>query len=183
MRKQSKRVAVTKSNIESAYLDVLAEKPDGKITVKEVCGRASVNRTTFYKYYEDADALGLIVRRDMLNFVEELMKETVPADAADTYEFTSQMIMTIYRDSRLRKMIILYKEPEFRRSVDEIVRKYYVGPKYGTRLTEDDWIRMTYINAAMTGLLEAWIADGMSISPEKISNSVIAFAKALQPRK
>ena len=57
MRKQSKRVAITKESIEVAYLDLLEENHERKITVKDVCERAGVNRTTFYKYYEDGGGM------------------------------------------------------------------------------------------------------------------------------
>lgn len=179
MRKQSKRVAVTKSTIETAYLEVLAERPGNKITVKEVCTRAAVNRTTFYKYYEDADGLGSIVRKNMLSYIEELLKETVPEGQADIYEFISQIILNIYRDVRVRKLPILYREVEFRRDTDALLKKYYYAPKYGSRIPEDDWIRITFITCGLLGLVESWIKDGMTISPEKISNSAIAYAKAM----
>jgi AcrR family transcriptional regulator len=35
----------------------LSERPFEEITVKDICGRAMVHRTTFYKHYEDKYAL------------------------------------------------------------------------------------------------------------------------------
>ena len=183
MRKQSKRVAVTKNTIETAYLEVLAERPGSKITVKEVCTRASVNRTTFYKYYEDADDLGVVVRKNLLNYLEELLKETVPENRSDLYEFVSQVILNIYRDVKIRRLPVLYREETFRRDVDNLLRKYYFTPKYGSRISEEDWIRLTYCTCALVGLIEAWIKDSMSVSPERIANSVITYSKQIRGDK
>ena len=71
MRKQSKRVAITKRSIETAYLDILSDNSDGKMTVKEVCTRSGVNRTTFYKYYNDLADLGHSVRQGILKELED----------------------------------------------------------------------------------------------------------------
>lgn len=47
----SLRVRLTKQMIENALLALLEEKNLEKITVLELCKKAEVNRTTFYKYY------------------------------------------------------------------------------------------------------------------------------------
>ena len=183
MSKQAKRVALTKETIEVAYLDLLEMRQGSKITVKEVCERAAVNRTTFYKYYEDGDYLGKVVRQHILEYLEQLLQETIPENYSDTYEFLSQVILNIYRDPRIRKLPLLYHEDEFRMQVEQMIRKYYFNPKFGTRLSEDEWIRATYCQCGFMGLMESWINEGMSISPEKIANTVILMSKSIRGRK
>lgn len=54
----------------SGYLSLLAEKPYGKITVKELTARCSVARTTFYRSFEDTyDLLERIERYLLDEFV------------------------------------------------------------------------------------------------------------------
>ncbi len=43
----------TRSAIESSLLEILAQKPLNRITVKEIIDRANVCRTTFYAHYQD----------------------------------------------------------------------------------------------------------------------------------
>ena len=179
MKKQSKRVAITKNRIETAYLDILAEDPVGKITVKTVCSRSGVNRTTFYKYYKDAADLGMIVRKGMLDEVEALLKETVPPDYRDLFEFISQFVSRIYRDERMQRFFVLYRENEFRNDADQLVRKYYYLPKYGMQPTDEVGIQAAYCYSAMIGLMELWIDRGLVYSPEQISNCIISNSKRI----
>ena len=51
--KQDHRVRLTKLLLREAFLDLLVEKPVAKITVKELCEQANVNRATFYAHYRD----------------------------------------------------------------------------------------------------------------------------------
>lgn len=49
-----RRVIYTKKVIKEALLNLLKENPLEKITVKETCAHADINRATFYRYYIDA---------------------------------------------------------------------------------------------------------------------------------
>ena len=41
----------TKQLLKASLMELLADKPLAKITVKELCEKADINRTTYYKYY------------------------------------------------------------------------------------------------------------------------------------
>ena len=61
--KTDARVRYTRKVIRDAFLDILKEKPVSKITVKEICDQAEINRGTFYKHYRDC--------YDLLHHIEE----------------------------------------------------------------------------------------------------------------
>lgn len=51
--KSDVRVRYTKMRIQEAFLQCLKEKPLNRITVKELCDMAEINRATFYTHYQD----------------------------------------------------------------------------------------------------------------------------------
>ena len=53
MAKENRRVKMTKSLLCSSFLTLLQGKPLSRITVKEICEGADVNRSTYYAYYTD----------------------------------------------------------------------------------------------------------------------------------
>lgn len=57
MKKTDARVRYTKKILKESLLKFLKEKPINKITVKEVCDLAELNRATFYSHYSDCFAL------------------------------------------------------------------------------------------------------------------------------
>ncbi len=179
-RKKSRRVANTKASIERTYLDILAEHKGKKITVKAVCDRSGVNRTTFYKYYADAEALGQVVRQNLLKDIENLMLETIPGDYADAYEFLSQVVLRAYRDERMRRLFVLYREKPFREAVYEMLEKYYIRPKYGELGSDDQWVLYTFFHAGFVGLMECWLENDMQVPPERVANHVISLAKSIR---
>ena len=55
--KSDARVRYTQNALKQALLTLLKEKSVNKITVKEVCELAELNRATFYSHYSDCFAL------------------------------------------------------------------------------------------------------------------------------
>ena len=51
------RVVKTIESIKAAFETLICEKDYEKITVKELCDHARINKKTFYHYYETLDAL------------------------------------------------------------------------------------------------------------------------------
>ena len=65
--KTDARVKYTRMVLKKALLELMQRKPINKITVKEVCERAELNRETFYAHYS--------VCFDLLESIEEDLLE------------------------------------------------------------------------------------------------------------
>ena len=66
MRKTDARIRYTQSVLKQVLLSFLKEKPMNKITVKEVCERAGLNRATFDAHSSDCFALLESIEEDQL---------------------------------------------------------------------------------------------------------------------
>ena len=52
-KKDDRRVRYTKMVLKDSLLKLLSEKDISRITIKEICDGADVNRATFYAHYAD----------------------------------------------------------------------------------------------------------------------------------
>jgi len=55
--KEDLRIVKTIKSIKTAFEELICEKDYERITVKELCERARINKKTFYHYYETLDSL------------------------------------------------------------------------------------------------------------------------------
>ena len=60
------RVEKTEKAIRNAFLELRAAKPLEKITVKELCSLACINKSTFYSHYEDIYALSQMLESETI---------------------------------------------------------------------------------------------------------------------
>ena len=57
-----KRIEKTKKSIKNAFMELRAKKPLEKISVKELCDLAYINKSTFYSHYEDIHAFCTLLK-------------------------------------------------------------------------------------------------------------------------
>ena len=74
MRKNDARVRYTQRVLKESFLSLLREKPVNKITVKEVCKLAELNRATFYAHYSDCFALMESIEQEILEAFEQSLR-------------------------------------------------------------------------------------------------------------
>jgi len=74
-KKEDRRVTMTKRLLKDALTEILRERNIYHISIRELCLRADVNRTTFYKYYgSQFDLLG-DMEGDFLDFLSAAIKK------------------------------------------------------------------------------------------------------------
>ena len=71
--KTDARVRYTVHMIQNVFLELLKEKPVAKITVKEICEHAEINRSTFYKHYQDVYDLMEKLENEAVEAFEKLL--------------------------------------------------------------------------------------------------------------
>ena len=71
MKKNDARVRYTQKVLKDSLLQLLEKKPINKITVKEVCELAELNRATFYAHYTDCPDLLESIENEMPGGFEE----------------------------------------------------------------------------------------------------------------
>ena len=72
------RVRVTKMLIRKEFTELLKKKPIQEITVREICERTGINRSTFYNHYQDVYDLLEQIENEMLGELAEISKTSFP---------------------------------------------------------------------------------------------------------
>lgn len=63
------RVQKTETAIKNAFMELRSQKSIEKITVKELCRLAQINKSTFYTHYDDICALSEAMQAETITFV------------------------------------------------------------------------------------------------------------------
>lgn len=71
--KENQRVMLTKRLLKDALVELLREKDIYKVSVRELCERAQINRTTFYNHYDSQFNLLAELEGDVLGWIAETL--------------------------------------------------------------------------------------------------------------
>ncbi len=92
MKKSDARVRYTKRVLKESLLILLKQKPVNKITVREVCELAELNRATFYTHYSDCYALMEEIEQELIEAFRASLKHHNTLDVTELIEAIYDMI-------------------------------------------------------------------------------------------
>jgi len=126
------RLQKTYQSLNQAFTELLEEKRFEELTVGELCDRASIRRTTFYKHFADKyDYFAFYIREMMDTLQHHLPQDTPSLSAAfvhvcrellDFLHVHSRMVSNI-RDSSMFPLLLDILLDQFTRDITEHLRR------------------------------------------------------------
>ncbi len=178
--KNDHRIRLTKTLLHNAMLDLLREKPFNKITVKQICETAQINRATFYLHYADAYALledihdhiaGIIVSAVQSNTPKRTVREFrfgVSKAIAHNFDYFEYACGPFCANGFLERVMGMARAYSF-----DLWKK-----DYPTAKEEDLSVIYTYISNGGAAVIRSWVQNGMKESPEELDELLEKISKA-----
>mgnify|MGYP003282145508 FL=1 len=175
MSKNDQRIRLTKMLIRKAFTELLQNKPVQSISVKELCTAAGINRGTFYAHYTDIYDLMHQIEDEMMDTFLTALKPLLNADSSQVtpLKITTEIFQCLKENADLCAVTLgKYGDKEFASRLLAIGREKcmecYV--KYFTDATPKQIeYYYTFVSAGCIGILEKWLHDGMTSSPEELA--------------
>lgn len=166
-----RRIRFTRNVIRQSFLELLTIKPLGKITVKEICEKADINRATFYAHYSDVYEL---LERIEEEFYMEL-QGTVKGMIQESYAciMPIEILRKIKENQKLCRVIFgTYGDKEFLRKMMYFAKPESLGD--WKKLYPDledvklEWLYGFIVNGC-AGIIQQWVESGFSAEPEEMA--------------
>lgn len=173
-KKEDRRVAMTKRMLKDALTEMLRRTDIYHVSIRELCQRADVNRTTFYKYYSSPfDLLG-DMEKEFLDFLSNAIKE----HAANPVLIIETVCEYLENHLEFGRLIInnnvdpLFPQKLFSLAAvrEAVLAKY--AEKQGESALE---YRFNYIAYGAYRVICVWLNKEERESPEQISKQLIRF--------
>lgn len=175
-KKLDPRVKRTRSLLEQAFMEVVAEKGFQSVTVQDITERAGVNRATFYAHFPDKfELLDYTVRQ---GFRQELEKRTLNV-CTFSMENLRALIITVCEYISTARSHCNPPSPQFESVMETQVKEQMQDllqnwiEKLGTDI--DPGIASTAASWAIYGLALQWSLDKSKkrVSAEKFAGQVL----------
>lgn len=176
------RIKKTRRGIINAFLELRSRKPLEKITVKELCEKAEINKSTFYTHFTDVYALSEFLEGDAIaQIIQNLPHPEYILERPREFTFElfhaclsqSVMIGILFSGSRTGQLVIKLEE-----ALRELIFKSY--PQY----REDAFVNV-YLSYAIYGSYYAMLQSpkyGDNIVVDALSEISQHGAKLLEKR-
>lgn len=183
------RIRYTKAFIKEALVELLQEKPLNKITVKAVCDKAEINRSTFYKYYADVFDLFEQLEKEYIQRLTSIITSSCPTDFE---EILKKITDDFRKDGSAINTIFDYNiNQKGKQKLCEACSHFYSpsalggggGVKAPNRTDFNDFslskCSFEFFFSGCFTTLFSWYRDGMQIPVQNLIEMITAYSKAL----
>lgn len=171
--RESRKTLYTRRVLKESLLELLEMKPISKITVKELCNLADINRSTFYSHYKDV--------YDMVEQMEDHMVESVMKNInikCITSEHQLEAFEAIFNELKNSKdeLRLVYLNPESMKCFDRFFDRVY---EFSAMLLREHFSELDesqikhvygFISRGCAQMVVSWIESGMKEKPRTMAN-------------
>ena len=170
--KEDLRIRRTYKLLSDALMSLLEEKPFEEIYVSDICDKAMVHRTTFYKHFEDKYHLfGFCIKELQKEFFE---RSFIIKGLENPKEFSMEVVrqaLHFHASNKKRSMLLMsnFFVTTFHKNVSQgLQAKFEEYRKSGVTSSIPIPVIAEYHTGALMALIRWWFENNMPISEEEL---------------
>lgn len=175
--RNNQRTRLSKLLFKNALMDLLKEKGSvAKISVRELCDRAELNRSTFYAHYNEPKDLLYEIETELLNATEEHLKKIGEENDAGAHKYILSFLQYIRQnDKQFRTLLIDTADPDFRsRFMQQSIIQFVNNLRIELPKELEQYI-FSYILNGSTGIIIQWIRSDYAVNENEIVNLLFSI--------
>ncbi|MDO4460062.1 MAG: TetR-like C-terminal domain-containing protein [Clostridia bacterium] len=160
----------------------MSEKPTGKITVKEICEKAEVNRSTFYLYCQEPNNLLMELEDECIGVMTESLTNigALVDDEINAKDLLLNFLRAVRRnDELLYALLVKNSDPHFRRKFMAVALELI--ERLFNLKTREEYKAMSelFIVSGSVEILTKWIESRYEISEHSMCDMLYLFCEGL----
>lgn len=175
--KNNQRTRLSKMLFKNALMDLLKEKGSiNKVSVRELCDRAELNRSTFYAHYQEPNDLLIEIETELLDATEEHLKKIGAENDIGAHKYILSFLQYIRQnDKPFRALLIDSTDPEFRsRFMQQSIIQFVDNLRIELPKELEQYI-FSYILNGSTGIIIQWIRSDYAADENEIVNLLFSI--------
>lgn len=170
-----RRIRKTRQRLQAGLLLLMKEKPIAQITMREICRRVDVGRSTPYTHYRDVEDILEQMEAALYEELAELLpKYPGGGDAAARKDWFTRLFLLAQRNGLLLEVLLCHDgDPAFLARVSALCE---AGIRDAQPLGTEhlDW-RVTFLLGALTSMVRQWAKGGCAESPKELAQMTVGF--------
>ena len=177
--KNNQRTRISKLLFRNTLMDLLKQKGDiHKISVRELCEKAELNRSTFYAHYNEPKDLLEELENELLMSTEEHLKKIGAENDVGAHKYILSFLKYIKdNDKPFRTLLIDSADTNFRsKFMQQSIIQFIENLEIILSKDAEQYI-YSYILNGSTGIIIQWIRSDYSIDENTICNLLFLLNK------
>lgn len=178
--KVNRKIRYTRMVLQDSLIELMRKKPITKITIKELCEKADINRTTFYAHYSDQYDLLNKIEEEALSWVKESIADLLnKTDIHETIEVLEKICQSFVENNRYLQVLMSETgNIDFQKELFTIIyQECGISPPLivNTNLDMDEDYFVFVVNGSV-GLIRHWFKKGFGKSAREMAETILNMA-------
>ncbi|MCH3922061.1 TetR/AcrR family transcriptional regulator [Limosilactobacillus sp.] len=170
--KYTKKTDYTNQQLQDALLKLMATKPFEKITINNIADTAHVNRSTFYRYYDDKYQLLERIEDDLIEQIDSIRDQVNPLQADHSAELLQTEVNFFNQHfNELQTLLGNNGDRHFETKLTQGFNERFATLTHHQDNAQAMMIRQVIVATSMT-VLKFWLFNADQIDGEEVIHSI-----------
>ena len=175
--KLDRKTRYTRMVLQDSLIALMKEKPISKITIKELCENADINRTTFYAHYTDQYDLLRKIEDETLSWVKERLCDLL--GKTDKYEAMAVLegIFQYFTENRSHLQVLMSEQGDidFQKQLFTLIyQECGINFSADNNMGTNDYF--IFVVTGSVGLIQHWLKNGLNKSTKEMAEVIFNVA-------
>ena len=174
------RIEKTRQSIINAFIELRSHKELERITIKELCEKAQINKSTFYAHYNEPNDLLTEIENEILQSTEEHLRKIGEENDAGAHKYLLSFLKYIKENDKIfRTLLIDSADPNFRsRFMQQSIIQFVDNLRIELPKDFEQYI-FSYILNGSTGIIIQWIRSDYAVNENEIVNLLFSINQSV----
>ncbi|WP_342757759.1 TetR-like C-terminal domain-containing protein [Kineothrix sedimenti] len=178
--KQGRKTRYTQMVLQDSLVELMKQKPIAKITIKELCENADINRTTFYAHYTDQYDLLQKMEEECLSYAREAISNLIGEKDQDVMMKLLEEIFQYFIDNRNHIQVLMSEQGDinFQKQLFAMIYEFCgIAPDSGKNAgmgTKEFYF--VFVVSGSVGLIQHWLKDDAMKSAREMAEIIYNVA-------
>lgn len=174
-KKENQRIKFTKALLKNSLIELMHNKSINKITVKELCENADINRSTFYLYYTDQFALLKEIEEELLLNAKQHLKK-IDSDLNNLH-YLKELLYYMKANSDIFYTLLCRQENmSFQTAfINTSIGNLKINLNLQCDEKTSNYI-YRYVTMGCLSLITKWFEAGFDMSPEELAEMIFRLS-------
>lgn len=184
--RENRRIAQTKERIQNAMLEQLEDGELHRISIRGLCEKAGINRTTFYNHYGSQEDVLREMSMDYLRDINEVLSGARPSDYQSIYDQAALALRYMEEHLQLSRLLLnSISGPEFPEALMTVSLITETMDMYIPEDAEPAARRatVTFVLSGIYSLLSEWLCGSERIRAEEEARLILELSARILRRQ
>ncbi|PYG86634.1 TetR family transcriptional regulator [Ruminiclostridium sufflavum DSM 19573] len=175
--RQNRKTRYTRMVLQDSLIELMKQKPISKITIKEICETADINRTTFYDHFTDQYELLRTIEDQTLSYAKERLQRLLETDKNAAQKIIESIFEYFVENSNHIQVLMSEQgDVAFQKKLLKLIYEYCRSIPADAKLKDtksadvinDEYFFVFAVNGSV-GIIQHWLKTGLQKSAKEMA--------------